>query len=279
MCPVCGETLTFDGEQNNDRFINGSFNCRSGHLFQVKEEIGLLKDAKFSSKEFEWKVNVADEKRYDETRRRYDSYLNEDQRIAQRSSVNKLVGYVIEASGKDGIVVDVASGMGTFLLPLAKDFSGLIIGTDVDEKPLRGAQTKAQRENVYHDVSLIVMDAKRMCFKDDSLSTVSSYFGFDNVPQTSLALRETARVLKRGGRVVLCSLWYADGSRSMLIADEHGVGEIASESRLRKTLDRAGLAVDDVEVLHSGVWPYNPMDLLPVEGETYSHVVIHASKH
>ena len=168
--------------------------------------------------------------------------------------------------------------MGTFLLPLAKNFSGLIVGTDVDEKPLRGVQRKTQRENVYGSVSLVVMDAKRMCFQDGSLSIVSSYFGFDNVPQASVAFRETARVLKQKGKVVFCSLWYPDGSKSMHIADEHGVGEIASESRLKKTLDIAGLIADQVEVSYSGVWPYNPMDLLPVEGETYSHVIVHASK-
>ena len=132
--------------------------------------------------------------------------------------------------------------------------------------------------NVCAGVSLVVMDAKRMCFRDDSLSTVSSFFGFDNVPQTFEAFRETARVLTRKGKVVFCSLWHEDGSKSMRVADEHGVGEISSESRLRKTLDRAGLTVDGVEVLYSGVWPCNPMDLLPVEGEMYSHVIVQASK-
>ena len=42
-------------------------------MYQVKEQVGLLKDAKMSEDEFEWKVNVADEKKYEEIRRRYDS--------------------------------------------------------------------------------------------------------------------------------------------------------------------------------------------------------------
>ena len=93
-CPVCHEPLTFDGGTANGRLVNGSFKCGSGHLFQVKEEIGLLKDAKLSAQEFEWKANVADEKKYDEIRRQYESYLREDQRTAARNSIERLVGYV-----------------------------------------------------------------------------------------------------------------------------------------------------------------------------------------
>jgi hypothetical protein len=37
-------------------------------MYQVKEQVGLLKDAKMSADEFEWKVDVADEKKYAEIR-------------------------------------------------------------------------------------------------------------------------------------------------------------------------------------------------------------------
>ena len=280
-CPSCGERMVFKGQKSEERFISGYFACAKGHLFQVKEEVGLLKEAKLSADEFEWKVDVADEKKYDEIRKRYDSFLGEERKAAMEKPrdlmVQKLLKLGVES---DCRVLDVASGMGTFILPLAAKGDSIlrIIGTDVDEKPLRGALNKAKKAGIYEKISLVVTDAKHLAFGSGVLANVSSYFGFDNVPRASLALKEAARVLRSGGRVVFCSLWYEENSKSVELADKHGVGELASESRMRKVLDDAGFVLDSVDVVYSGVWPYNPMDLLPVEGERYQHVVVEATK-
>jgi hypothetical protein len=39
---------------------------------QVKEEVGLFKDVKLSANEFEWQVDVADERRHEGIRKEYD---------------------------------------------------------------------------------------------------------------------------------------------------------------------------------------------------------------
>jgi len=255
--------------------------CGEGHLYQVKEEIGLLKDTKISAKEFEWKVDVADEKRYDEIREQYDSYLREDQKKALNKLMEKLVRCIIASCEEsDKRVLDVATGMGRFVLPLAEKSSEdiSIIGTDIDEKPLRGTMNKARKADVYQKISLIVTDAKHLSFKDDALSTISSNFGFDNVPETVLALKESARVLQPNGKAIFSSLWYKEDSESIKVAEKYKVEQIASESRLRETLRKAGLRLDWIEEVYSGVWPYNPMDLLPVQGEDYSHVIVQARK-
>jgi ubiquinone/menaquinone biosynthesis C-methylase UbiE len=280
-CQSCGERMVFKGKRSPERFVSGYLSCANDHLFQVKEEIGLLKDAKLSADEFEWKVDVADEKKYDEIRRQYDSFLGEE----RRDALEKLRGVMIQKIAKssvesDRVVLDVASGMGTFILPLAaKSEEDLrIIGTDVDEKPLRGALNKARKAGVYGKMSLVVTDAKHLAFRTGALGCVSSFFGFDNVPHASVALKEAARVLCRGGKVVFCSLWYEERSKSVGLADAHGVGELANESRMKKVLDSAGFVLQDLNVVYSGVWPHNPMDLLPVEGDRYEHVVIEATK-
>lgn len=278
---MCKTALTFDGKKSDKRFTNGCLKCGEGHLYQVKEEMGLLKDTKVSAKEFEWKVDVADEKRYDEVRGQYNSYLREDQKNALNELMEKLVRYVIASCEEsDNRVLDVATGMGRFVLPLAEKGSEdiSIIGTDIDEKPLRGTMNKARKADVYPKISLIVTDAKHLSFKDDALSTVSSNFGFDNVPETVLALRESARVLQPNGRAIFSSLWYKEDSESIKVAEKYRVEQIASESRLRETLRKSGLRLDWIEEVYSGVWPYNPMDLLPVQGEDYSHVIVQARK-
>lgn len=280
-CPSCGERMVFKGQKSEERFISGYFTCAKGHLFQIKEEIGLLKEAKLSADEFEWKINVADEQKYDEIRSQYDSFLGEERKAVLEKLRDVMIEKVVKSSVEsDCRVLDVASGMGTFILPLAaKSDSNLrIIGTDVDEKPLRGALNKAKKAGVYEKISLVVTDAKHLAFRSGVLANVSSCFGFDNVPRASLALKEASRVLRSGGRVVFCSLWYEENSKSVELADEHGVGELASENRMKRVLDDAGFVMDSVDVVYSGVWPYNPMDLLPVEGDRYQHVVVEATK-
>jgi ubiquinone/menaquinone biosynthesis C-methylase UbiE len=264
-----------------NRLVNGHLKCRKGHMYQVKEEIGLVKDAKLSADEFEWKVDVADESKYDEIQRQYTSYLRDDQKAALKTLMEKLIRHITASCEEyDNIVLDIASGMGRLILQLAEKNPRhmLIIGTDVDEKPLRGAMSKAKKANVYNKISLIVTDAKHLAFKNKSFSTISSHFGFDNIPETVLALKESFRVLIPNGKAIFSSIWYREGSRSMKVAEKYGVGQIASEKRLKQTLKKAGFMLDWIEEVYSGVWPYNPMDLLPIEGEEYSHVIVQARK-
>lgn len=280
-CPICKGPLIFEGKKSGHRFVNGYFRCGKGHVYQVEEEIGLFKDAGFSTKEFRWNVDVADEKKYDETRKQYDSYLGQDQKIAMQEMLGRLIGHVAESRARSGnMVLDVATGMGAFILPLIERCSrdALVIGTDIDERPLRGAMNKARKAGGYHRLSLIVTDAKRLSFKASSFPTISSWFGLDNVPETALAFKESARVLRTGGRVFFTSLWLKENSESMQLAEKHHVCQIASEGRLKKALKKAGLVLERVEEIYSGVWLHNPMDLLPVEGDEYAHVIVQAKK-
>jgi ubiquinone/menaquinone biosynthesis C-methylase UbiE/uncharacterized protein YbaR (Trm112 family) len=280
-CPACRKSLIFEGKKAHGRFVNGCLHCVAGHVFQVKEEIGILKDAKASAGEFEWKVDVADENRYDEIRKQYDSNLRQNQKNATQTMLDKLVRCVTEwAAHSDNVVLDIATGMGTFILPLSNRSSSdaLLIGTDIDEKPLRGAMSKARRAGSYSKLSFIVTDAKRLCFKNRSLSTVTSHFGFDNVPNVAVAFSECARVLRGGGRVFFSSMWLKEDSESMRLAEKHGVCQISSRTKLEEALKKAGFILDAIEEVYSGVWPHNPMDLLPLEGDEYAHVVVKAEK-
>jgi ubiquinone/menaquinone biosynthesis C-methylase UbiE/uncharacterized protein YbaR (Trm112 family) len=279
-CPVCGKSMAFEGKKSDHHLVSGCLKCDSGHLYQVKEEIGLLKDAKLSANEFEWKIDVANEKKYDDVRRQYDSYLTEDQLASMERMKRRLVNLVVASSTTDRLILDIATGMGTFILPLAQQVPEdvLIVGTDVDEKPLRGTMNKAKKTMIWDRLSLLVTDAKHLALKDNTFSTISSYFGFDNVPETVSAFRESSRVLRAGGRMTFTSLWLREDSESMRLAEQHGVCQIASEGRLRTALGDADLVLEGVETMFSGIWPHNPMDLLPVEGDEYKHVLVHVRK-
>ncbi len=114
-CPVCQKSLKFEGNISNDRLTKGLLRCLNGHLYQMKDEIPILKDPKLSEKEFVWKVEFPDMEKYIEIRNKYASYLSEEQREADRALRDKMANIV----SKEGLLLDVASGIGTLLLVLS----------------------------------------------------------------------------------------------------------------------------------------------------------------
>jgi ubiquinone/menaquinone biosynthesis C-methylase UbiE/uncharacterized protein YbaR (Trm112 family) len=274
-CPVCQKSLEFEGDTSGDRLTKGVFRCLSGHLYQMKDEIPILKDPKLSKKEFVWKVEFPDIEKYDEIRKKYASHLSEEQKEADRALRDKIVKIVL----KERLLLDVASGMGTLLLDLSQQHEKgkNVLGADVDEKPLRGAKLKLEEQRSYSQVSLFVMDIKHLALKP-RLSCITSYFGLDNIPETKKAIQEVSRVLTSKGKLILATLWLKEGSRSLTLAEKLGYGAIATENRLTRTLEETGFEIDSAEKFYSGEWPYNPMDRLPLEGDWYAHALVLAHK-
>lgn len=275
-CPICHSSLKFEGSSSAERIIRGHFQCLNGHLFQVTDEIPILKDPKISSKEFTWKVEFPNLQRYEEIQRQYASYLSEEQKEADKLMTKELVDTV----SSERLVLDIASGMGRLLIALSKQMGKEteILGTDIDETPLRGAKLKLEEEKMYANVSLCVMDGKHLAIKPQTLSCVTSYFGLDNIPDTVKALKEIARIMKRDGRLIMTTLWLKEGSKSLALSEKHGYGAISTRDRLVETLESTGFKLDSEEVFYSGKWPHNPMDLIPVEGDWFAHVLVIARK-
>ena len=275
-CPICHSPLKFEGSSSAERITKGHFQCLNGHLYQVKDEIPILKDPKLSSKEFVWKVEFPNLEKYEEIRSKYASYLSEEQKEADRLMMKKLVDTVVG----EKLVLDVASGMGQLLIALSKQVGKEteIMGTDVDETPLRGAKLKLEEERTYANVSLCVMDGKHLAIKPQIFSCVASYLGFDNIPDTEKAFKEIADAIKPGGRLVMATLWLREGSKSLDLSEKHGYGAISTKNRLTQIIESTGFKIDSAGVFYSGKWPHNPMDFIPVEGDWFAHALVIARK-
>jgi len=275
-CPICHSSLNFEGSSSAERIIRGHFQCLNGHIYQVKDEIPILKDPKLSSKEFVWKVEFPNLQRYEEVQRKYASYLSEEQKEADKLMTKRLVDTV----SREKLVLDIASGMGRLLIALSKQVGEEteILGTDVDETPLRGAKLKLEEEKTYANVSLCVMDGKHLAIKRQTLSFAASYFGLDNIPDTRKAFKEVADAMKPNGRLVMTTLWLKERSQSLVLCEKHGYGATQTKDRIVQTLESTGFEMDSAEVFYSGKWPHNPMDLIPVEGDWYAHALVIARK-
>jgi demethylmenaquinone methyltransferase / 2-methoxy-6-polyprenyl-1,4-benzoquinol methylase len=103
-------------------------------------------------------------------------------------------------------VLDVCSGTGelAFLLSRRVGLQGSVTGTDFCEEMLDRARRK--KGGGHANLSFILSDTKRLPFRDNTFDAVTVSFGMRNIPDTSLALREIDRVLKRGGKFVCLEL-------------------------------------------------------------------------
>lgn len=93
-------------------------------------------------------------------------------------------------------VLDIACGTGIFLESLVRK-SGFVAGVDLSKDMIDRVQIKDPNLR-----ALIVSDATRLPFPDESFDCVSCRGSLHHFPSLSAALEEIVRVLKPGGRFI-----------------------------------------------------------------------------
>ena len=131
-------------------------------------------------------------RRYDATASIYDMRYEE----IQRKKYEFVTKHLPPRAGR---VLDLGCGTGMFLEELSKRCE-LVVGVDASVKMLKVAQKRAK------GVALVLADADSLPFADCSFDVVVSVTLLQNMPDPAATMRETARVLKRGGTAVVTSL-------------------------------------------------------------------------
>ena len=100
-------------------------------------------------------------------------------------------------------VLDCATGTGDLALAFKRKVgtSGQVVGTDFCPEMLQSAPAKASEAGLVVDFQ--VADAMALPFPDASFDVASIAFGIRNVDDPVKCLKEMARVVKPGGRVVV----------------------------------------------------------------------------
>ena len=109
-------------------------------------------------------------------------------------------------------VLDCATGTGDLALEFRRVVGdeGEVIGTDFCEEMLAYAPAKAARAGL--DVRFEVADVLALPYDDDSFDVASIAFGIRNVDDPALGVRELARVVRPGGRVVVLEFGQPGGA-------------------------------------------------------------------
>jgi ubiquinone/menaquinone biosynthesis C-methylase UbiE len=159
-------------------------------------------------------------------------------------------------------ILDVACGTGLVTIPLARSVgpSGAVVATDLADAMVAAVAAEAARLGL-HQITARRMDAEALDFPDQSFDAAVCALGLMYVPDAAQALREMARVVRPGGRVV-AAVW---GRRDRCgwaeifpIVDRRVASEVCpmffqlgTGETLGVTMRRAGLADVDVVRLAS----------------------------
>jgi demethylmenaquinone methyltransferase / 2-methoxy-6-polyprenyl-1,4-benzoquinol methylase len=155
--------------------------------------------------------------------------------------------------GPGSRVLDVATGTGDLAIELAKRVApgGDVLGSDFSEAMLDRARTKASGDE---SIRFEWADATALPYDDDSFDAAMVGFGARNYDDLGKGLREMARVVRPGGRVVVLEITTPTRAplshfyRLWFDRIVPALGSIAGRveslvGRLRRTSDSGGVAI------------------------------------
>lgn len=109
----------------------------------------------------------------------------------------------------DDCVVDLGAGTGLVALALAPRVRELV-AIDISEQMLERLDDAAIADGI-HNVETVVADLRRLPLEDESATLVVSNYAFHHLDDAGkeLALAEARRILRPGGRLVICDMMFS----------------------------------------------------------------------
>jgi demethylmenaquinone methyltransferase/2-methoxy-6-polyprenyl-1,4-benzoquinol methylase len=106
-------------------------------------------------------------------------------------------------------VLDVATGTGDLALDLARARPDVeVCGIDFVRNMIRLAQSKTASARLADRIEYVVGDATELPFGNHEFDSAMVAFGIRNMPDRLRALKEMARVVKRGGKVICLEMTF-----------------------------------------------------------------------
>lgn len=130
--------------------------------------------------------------------RRYD-LLNRLMSLGMDAGWRRAAATAVQPSGAR--VLDVGTGTGDLALELHRQGALEVIGADFSPEMLAAARAKARAKDA-EGMMWVLADALCLPFPDNTFDGVSNAFLLRNLVDLAAGLREMARVLKPGGRLV-----------------------------------------------------------------------------
>jgi ubiquinone/menaquinone biosynthesis C-methylase UbiE len=146
----------------------------------------------------------------------WDARVSSWDEVCSSQIFERLRDRVIELAAIDGrdVVVDLGAGTGLLALPAARRARD-VIAVDYSS-PMLDRLAQRARELGCANVRCVVADLRELPLPDDSADAVVSCYAFHHLADADkeLALSEARRVLRPGGRLVVCDMMFTLSLRS-----------------------------------------------------------------
>jgi demethylmenaquinone methyltransferase/2-methoxy-6-polyprenyl-1,4-benzoquinol methylase len=105
---------------------------------------------------------------------------------------------------ESGRFLDVATGTGDVAIEIARQYPGArITGMDFSDKMLELGREKIRKTGLDERIDIRFGDVTSLQFDDRTFDAAIIAFGIRNIPDYKKGIREMARVLRDGGRIVI----------------------------------------------------------------------------
>ncbi|MBV8995473.1 MAG: methyltransferase domain-containing protein [Pseudonocardiales bacterium] len=128
-------------------------------------------------------------------------------------------------------ILDVGSGTGKPARRLARETGAMVQGVTVSKHQVNIANAAARAEKLSDQVRFQLADAMRLPYEDNSFDGAWAIESLFHMPDREQALREIARVLRPGGRLVIAEVAVcgeADSNAREILAQVYRLFEITS---------------------------------------------------
>jgi arsenite methyltransferase len=196
---------------------------------------------------------------------RLDRAYSTPQIVDQRRRIRAVVG-----ARRSEVGLDVGCGPGHLACELAKEVApgGRIFAIDKSPESVDATKARAVKEELTDSVDVQVGDATALGFPDDTFDFVVAVQVYSFVPNVARAIEEAARVLRKGGRLLVLEsdwdmcIWKSRDpifTRRMISARAETQFAHAYLPRdLHKLFRAAGLTVADVDTFSIVETRYDP---------------------
>lgn len=323
VCPLCHSELEWHiKEDKDDRIINANISCSScKSKYEVRDEIAVFLTSALSRNDlwqkseselekylrekpdiYEKLMNTPEEElngadywfkaSYFENKRDFITssrmFKNAFEKIYSQDYISgwkTQMDYIINEIKDNKPIVDIASGKGYLIEKLLKETKNYIVATDFSPTILARNKEYYKYKGLYDRLSLIAFDARKTPFRDNSIVTMTSNMGIQNIEQPGSVISEMNRITKKE---FMCIMQYIDKDDELHIDffKKFGGIDYATKDNAFQTFNNLGW---NVKICNSYIANIEPtpkgeiikeavIDGFPIENTKVEFCVIQARK-